>query len=88
MQDTALPAGQAYDSRGTLTTPASAVEVEEEIGRVEAAIEATNKTLTPSLWAAARTTPATTKIVMEVMRALADLHMQRDALERRAGLAG
>ena len=77
---TAFPNG-----REALATQPPDFNFSREMDRVETAITAVNKTLTPSLWASARKTPAVAKIVIESMRALADLHRERDALEEQRG---
>ena len=59
----------------------------EEIDRAESAITAANRTLTPELWTAARTTPAAAITVAASIDALVDLYRDRDALRERAELA-
>lgn len=70
-------------ARDQLVASTSDVDLSEERDRVQAAIIAVNKTLNRSLWSAARKTPAVARIVAEPMKALADLHRERDALEER-----
>ncbi len=78
--------GMALQSAAPETPSAFDADLLKELDRVGRAITATEKALTPSLWAAARKTPAVTKIVMETVKALGTLHHERDELERRTEL--
>lgn len=62
-------------------TPSDAIC--DELDRLESAITAVNGTLTPEFWTAARTTPAAAITIAELIEALVDLHLERDALRER-----
>lgn len=67
--------------RKRILSPTSDDALLQDLDRVEQSISAITRTLNPSLWAAARRTPAAARVVAETMRALANLHQERDALE-------
>ena len=75
----------SQNGTAAVPTPVADGDLIQEIDLVQTAILAVNKTLNRSLWAAARKTPAVARIVNESMKALADLHRERDALEEQAG---
>ena len=55
-----------------------------EVDRVETAITAVNSALNPSLWTAARRTPAAAQVVSEAVRVMIELYRERDALRSNA----